>query len=99
MAIHYLTFNKHARLYSWLQQHRDLCLRVTGENPVECIAKPIAPIDLKALPYTHANFTPRVQWFINKHCPYHFARSGKAKKHHILLIIKDWYYYKIKKGS
>ena len=99
MSIIYLKFNQHARLYSWLQQHSDLCRAVTGKNPVECIAKPIAAIDLKTLPYTHADFPPDVQWWVDKHCPYHFVKTGEGKKHPILLIIKDWYYHKVKKGS
>lgn len=98
MSIIYLRFNQNARLHSWLQQHSDLCRAVTGKDPVFCLAKPIAAIDLRHLPYTHANFTPSVQWWMDKHCPYDFVKTGEGKANWIIKI-KDWYYYKIKKGS
>lgn len=96
MRIH-LTFNQQARLFSWLQQNAEACMRVTGHNPIIYLSKLIAPRDLGRLPIAHADFPPNAQWWVDKHCPYGFAKSGKAKRH-ILLSIKDWYYRKIKKA-
>lgn len=91
MAIIYLTFNQNARLFSWLQKNSNLCIQVTGEDPLRALNKPIANRDLGPLPYTHADFTDKVQWFLDKHCPYPFVKSGEGKRNHILSI-RYWYY-------
>jgi len=96
MSIIYLTFNKHARLYEWLQRDKHLCIRVTGKNPIEHIAKPLARMDLKPLPYTHADFPRDVQWWIDATCPYSFAKTGEGKAN-IILRFKMWWNYKVKK--
>jgi hypothetical protein len=95
MAVIYLNFNNHARLHAWLNVHRQMCEKVTGVNPVSCIAKPIAPIDMKTLPFTHASFPEQVQWWVNKYCPYPYAKKPARAK--LKTKILNWYYYKFKK--
>lgn len=88
----YLTFNQNARLFSWLQKNRHLCRQVTGHDAVECVAIPLTDRDLGPLPYTHADFPSPVQWWLDKHCPYPYVKSGKGKRYPLLLMLKDWYY-------
>lgn len=90
----YLTFNQNARLFGWMVKHKEECALVTGQDPMLCFSKPIANQDLGPLPYTHADFTPRIQWWLKKHCPYKFVRTGKAKNTLKLLIMN---YLKYKK--
>ena len=92
----YLTFNQNARLFSWLQKNKHDCKRVTGHIPLMSMGKPLAAMDLGPLTYCHADFPASVQWWVDKHCPYGFAKSGK-KKNHPILWLKDWYHRKKKK--
>lgn len=84
----YLTFNTNARLFGWINQHRRRCIQITGEDPVHCFARPIANRDLGPMTYNHADFPPKIQWWLKKHCPYPFVRTGEAKST-ILMRIKD----------
>ena len=89
----YLTFKQNARLYSWLIQNRDLCKRVTGKYLLNFVSKPIAQVDLGPLPYTHCDFPDDVQWWINQHCPYPFAKSPVRAK--LKTKILNWSVYKV----
>ena len=92
----YLNYNQQARLFSWLQRNKQDCRRLTGKNPLMAISKLLAPMDLGGLTLAHADFSDDEQWWIDRYCPYPFARSEKQHRN-IILGVKDWYLRKVKK--
>jgi hypothetical protein len=93
----HLTFNTHARLFGWMTKNKEKCVRVTGEDPMICFAKPLVNMDLGPMTYAHADFPPKIQWWLKKHCPYQFVKTGEAKST-LLMRIRNYRLYAKKEG-